>query len=243
MISARSGGINQISVIFIRPGFDSDDSDNSEDDPERLWCVCREPHNNRFMICCDKCEDWFHGKCVGVTRGMGRELELKGLEWICPRCVRQEYASLYDTIIPQEVQHRSNSFVPFLKVRDNDEPMCFSGSNRGRETGRSSGGETRGQSGSVVVVVEAVRESGKNAGQNGDQISDQDADVYGSKNPRQFQQQQQRGYGASALRRHRMQERRPRQQRLLQRRLHRYSRARIAHRHEQRENEAGETVE
>jgi len=96
---------NYVCVVCIRLDYDSDDSDNSEDDPERLWCVCREPHNNRFMICCDKCEDWFHGKCVGVTRGMGRELELKGLEWICPRCVRQEYASLYDTIIPQEVGH------------------------------------------------------------------------------------------------------------------------------------------
>ncbi|EFX65710.1 hypothetical protein DAPPUDRAFT_37832, partial [Daphnia pulex] len=55
-------------------------------DPDRLWCVCREPHNNRFMICCDKCEEWFHGTCVGITRSMGRELELKKLEWICPKC-------------------------------------------------------------------------------------------------------------------------------------------------------------
>jgi hypothetical protein len=23
------------------------------------------------MICCDLCEDWFHGKCVGVTKSMG----------------------------------------------------------------------------------------------------------------------------------------------------------------------------
>jgi hypothetical protein len=23
------------------------------------------------MICCDSCEDWFHGKCVGVTKSMG----------------------------------------------------------------------------------------------------------------------------------------------------------------------------
>lgn len=72
---------------------DGFDSDEDEDDPDRLWCVCREPHNNRFMICCDKCEDWFHGKCVGVTRAMGRQLEIKGLEWICPKCVRQEFAA------------------------------------------------------------------------------------------------------------------------------------------------------
>lgn len=49
----------------------SDESWNSEDDPDRLWCICKKPHNNRFMICCDLCEDWFHGKCVGVTKSMG----------------------------------------------------------------------------------------------------------------------------------------------------------------------------
>lgn len=26
---------------------DSDESWNSEDDPDRLWCICKQPHNNR----------------------------------------------------------------------------------------------------------------------------------------------------------------------------------------------------
>lgn len=49
----------------------SEASWNSEDDPDRLWCICRKPHNNRFMICCDVCEEWFHGKCVGITKTIG----------------------------------------------------------------------------------------------------------------------------------------------------------------------------
>ncbi|KAG8229961.1 hypothetical protein J437_LFUL008534, partial [Ladona fulva] len=70
---------------------DDDASVNSEDDPNRLWCVCKKPHNNRFMICCDVCEDWFHGKCVGVTKAMGRQMEEKGQEWNCPNCtVKQQ---------------------------------------------------------------------------------------------------------------------------------------------------------
>lgn len=64
----------------------SDASWASEDDPDRLWCICKQPHNNRFMICCDKCEDWFHGKCVNVTKSMGKEIELMGKEWRCPNC-------------------------------------------------------------------------------------------------------------------------------------------------------------
>lgn len=82
-----------------------DESWNSEDDPDRLWCICQKPHNNkqayfncyqfslknyplpismiyllytfvkfvfRFMICCDECEEWFHGRCVGITKAMGK---------------------------------------------------------------------------------------------------------------------------------------------------------------------------
>ncbi|XP_070499195.1 death-inducer obliterator 1 isoform X2 [Chironomus tepperi] len=64
----------------------SDASWNSEDDPDRLWCICKQPHNNRFMICCDKCEDWFHGTCVNVTKAMGKDMEKKKIKWHCPNC-------------------------------------------------------------------------------------------------------------------------------------------------------------
>ena len=63
---------------------------NSEDDPERLWCICQQPHNNRFMICCDSCLDWYHGKCVGITKKMGKEMEEAGNEWRCPTCKKKE---------------------------------------------------------------------------------------------------------------------------------------------------------
>ena len=68
---------------------DSDDAGSwaSEDDPDRLWCVCQQPHNNRFMICCDICLDWFHGKCVGITKGQGKVMEEAGQDWKCPPCL------------------------------------------------------------------------------------------------------------------------------------------------------------
>jgi len=56
----------------------------------RLWCICRQPHNNRFMICCDLCEDWYHGTCVSVTKAMGLEMEQKGIDWKCPKCVKKQ---------------------------------------------------------------------------------------------------------------------------------------------------------
>ncbi|XP_054433521.1 death-inducer obliterator 1 [Pteronotus mesoamericanus] len=55
-------------------------------DPSALYCICRQPHNNRFMICCDRCEEWFHGDCVGISEARGRLLERNGEDYICPNC-------------------------------------------------------------------------------------------------------------------------------------------------------------
>lgn len=56
----------------------------------RLWCICRQPHNNRFMICCDVCEDWFHGKCVNITKAQGNQMESEGKDWTCPNCIKKK---------------------------------------------------------------------------------------------------------------------------------------------------------
>ncbi|KAH8357142.1 hypothetical protein KR084_004333 [Drosophila pseudotakahashii] len=69
---------------------EASESQEDDDDPNKLWCICRQPHNNRFMICCDLCEDWFHGTCVGVTKAMGTEMEQKGVDWKCPKCVKKQ---------------------------------------------------------------------------------------------------------------------------------------------------------
>lgn len=55
-------------------------------DPSTLYCICRQPHNSRFMICCDRCEEWFHGDCVGISENRGRLLERNGEDYICPNC-------------------------------------------------------------------------------------------------------------------------------------------------------------
>ena len=40
----------------------------------------------RFMICCDHCEEWFHGMCVGITMAQGRQMEKNSQEYVCPKC-------------------------------------------------------------------------------------------------------------------------------------------------------------
>ncbi|KAM6147813.1 death-inducer obliterator 1-like isoform 2-T2 [Erethizon dorsatum] len=80
-------------------------------DPNALYCICRQPHNNRFMICCDRCEEWFHGDCVGISEARGRLLERNGEDYICPNC----------TIL--QVQEDTNS-----EATDEQETRCRSAS-------------------------------------------------------------------------------------------------------------------
>ncbi|OAQ25716.1 hypothetical protein K457DRAFT_80181, partial [Linnemannia elongata AG-77] len=32
-----------------------------------VYCICRGPYDGvEFMIACDRCEEWFHGRCIGM---------------------------------------------------------------------------------------------------------------------------------------------------------------------------------
>lgn len=73
-------------------------------DPNTLYCICRQPHNNRFMICCDRCEEWFHGDCVGITERRGQLLERDGEDYICPNCTVPQGHDESNTDINQREQ-------------------------------------------------------------------------------------------------------------------------------------------
>ena len=65
-------------------------NEGRDDDSEGLWCSCRRPQGDRFMIQCDKkgknCYQWYHGNCVVVTPAEDRRLESQGDPFICPLC-------------------------------------------------------------------------------------------------------------------------------------------------------------
>ena len=56
-------------------------------EPEK-FCLCRQPEDGQFMICCDSCDKWFHGDCIAMSEEEAEkymsDLELK---FICPLCV------------------------------------------------------------------------------------------------------------------------------------------------------------
>lgn len=53
------------------------------------------------MICCDICQEWFHGECVGVSETQGRQMERKGQEYICPPCAVKKHSQLQTEPHPQ----------------------------------------------------------------------------------------------------------------------------------------------
>ncbi|KAG5899121.1 hypothetical protein JTB14_021623 [Gonioctena quinquepunctata] len=54
-------------------------------DTHKLYCLCQQPYDeSQFYICCDRCQDWFHGRCVGILQSEADNID----EYICPRCQR-----------------------------------------------------------------------------------------------------------------------------------------------------------
>ncbi|KAK9966595.1 hypothetical protein ABG768_003697 [Culter alburnus] len=62
--------------------------DNTVVDGENapLYCICRKPDINCFMIGCDNCNEWFHGHCINVTEKMAKAIR----EWYCQQCQKMD---------------------------------------------------------------------------------------------------------------------------------------------------------
>jgi PHD-finger len=56
--------------------------ENVIDDKGQRYCLCGGPSDGSFMLGCDKCDEWFHGGCVGVDKATSSSLQ----SWHCPRC-------------------------------------------------------------------------------------------------------------------------------------------------------------
>ncbi|XP_069603933.1 CXXC-type zinc finger protein 1 isoform X1 [Ranitomeya imitator] len=63
------------------------ETENGENAP--VYCVCRKPDINCFMIGCDHCNEWFHGHCINITEKMAKAIR----EWYCMQC-REKYPLL-----------------------------------------------------------------------------------------------------------------------------------------------------
>ncbi|KAF9364854.1 hypothetical protein BGX34_000145 [Mortierella sp. NVP85] len=52
---------------------------------KHVYCICREPYDGvEFMIACDRCEEWFHGRCIGMKPQEAK----KSRHYYCDTCQR-----------------------------------------------------------------------------------------------------------------------------------------------------------
>lgn len=52
--------------------------------------LCKKHHNNMFMVGCGRCDDWFHGDCVGLDLAKVREMEEEDQMYVCLKCCEEE---------------------------------------------------------------------------------------------------------------------------------------------------------
>lgn len=71
---------------------DVEEASGDEESDNGPYCLCRGPDDHRWMICCEKCEDWFHGECIKMNKEIGENLIEK---FICPNCSTGELATIY----------------------------------------------------------------------------------------------------------------------------------------------------
>ncbi|MBN3299112.1 BPTF factor, partial [Amia calva] len=60
-----------------------------EGSSEELYCICRTPYDeSQFYIGCDRCQNWYHGRCVGILQSEATLID----EYVCPQCQSTEDA-------------------------------------------------------------------------------------------------------------------------------------------------------
>ncbi|XP_020637476.3 PHD finger protein 3 isoform X2 [Pogona vitticeps] len=58
--------------------------------PSKHCGFCRKPHGNRFMVGCGRCDDWFHGDCVGLSLFQAQQMGEEDKEYVCVKCCAEE---------------------------------------------------------------------------------------------------------------------------------------------------------
>ena len=64
-----------------KPEAEDGDVDNSEaesqgdaSEDDGVYCVCRKGNDGSPMICCARCDEWYHFKCIGLTKRSAKDI-------------------------------------------------------------------------------------------------------------------------------------------------------------------------
>ena len=51
-----------------------------------IFCNCL------LLRCCDRCDEWFHGDCIGITKLEAKEIK----QYYCAQCLGESLSELFD---------------------------------------------------------------------------------------------------------------------------------------------------
>lgn len=68
-----------------------------------VYCVCRKPDINCFMIGCDNCNEWFHGDCIHISEKTAKTIRV----WYCEKC-RSKNESLEIKFRPKKSREKES---------------------------------------------------------------------------------------------------------------------------------------
>lgn len=74
---------------------------------------------SRFMVGCGRCDDWFHGDCVGLSLFQAQQMGEEDKEYVCIKCCAEEDKK------PDSVdQNMLDANVKLETARDNRSVEC-----------------------------------------------------------------------------------------------------------------------
>ncbi len=75
-------------------------------DAEVIDCICGNNKDLGFMISCERCLAWLHGKCVGISK------RNEPAEYFCPRCVKKS------SVLNSAAKLAPKTFSPETKLKE-----------------------------------------------------------------------------------------------------------------------------
>ncbi|XP_044148403.1 PHD finger protein 3 isoform X2 [Bufo gargarizans] len=90
--------------------------------PTRNCSSCRKLHGNRFMVGCGRCDDWFHGECVGLNLAQAQQMEVDDKEYICAKCCAEE-ETMDNTETDVSSDNQKTDFHQDLKALESEKSM------------------------------------------------------------------------------------------------------------------------
>lgn len=72
----------------------------------------------RFMVGCGRCDDWFHGDCVGLDLTKVHEMEEEDQMYVCLKCCEEESKK----VEPESPRAARPDFQAKAEVQDHKQP-------------------------------------------------------------------------------------------------------------------------